>query len=130
MSVGFSDQGACSGAPRFNASLRIAPDRLLVHLSGELDLGSEVEIRALFDKIAGHEAAVTVVDLSQVTFIDAHGIGLIVAAYRSAVEHGRVLGVVGLQGIVAHMFRLSHLDALVLTEPQAHYREGDVGGQG
>jgi anti-anti-sigma factor len=130
MSVGFSEQGAYGGALWFNASLCFTPDRLVVCLSGDLDLGSDVEIQALFDKIAGLEAPVTVVDLSEVTFIDAHGIGLIVAAYKSAVERGRVLKVAGLHGLVAQVFSLTHLEALVLTEAEAHDREGDAGGRG
>jgi anti-anti-sigma factor len=102
----------------------------VVCLAGELDLGSDVELRALFDKIAGHGAAVTVVDLSEVTFIDAHGIGLIVAAHRSAVERGRVLGVVGLRGPVEYVFSLFPLGDLVLTAAEAREYEGDLGGQG
>jgi len=104
--------------------------RLVVRLSGELDVTSDHEIRAVLRKAAERRAPVTVVDLSGVTFIDAHGIGLIAGARRSAKERGRVLGVVGLHGLVAHVFRLLDLDALVLTAAECHDREGDLGGQG
>jgi anti-anti-sigma factor len=129
MSVGFGEQDAHDRAAVVTASLQFAPERLVVHLSGELDLSSDGEIRELFDKVACHGAHVTVVDLSEVTFIDAHEVGLIIAAYRSAVERGRVLGVVGLQGVVAHVFGLFHLEALVLPAAEAYDHEGDVGGQ-
>jgi anti-anti-sigma factor len=103
---------------------------LVVRLSGEVDVTSDHEIRAVLRKAAQRGAPVTVVDLSGVTFIDAHGIGLIAGARKSANERGRVLGVVGLHGLVAHVFRLLDLDALVLTAAERHDCEGDLGGQG
>jgi len=100
---------------------------LVVRLTGELDLASDLELRALLRSTTEQGAPVTVVDLSEVTFIDAHAIGLIAAAYTSATKSGRVLGVVGLHGVVADVFHLTGLDALVLTT--AYYDGGAAGGQ-
>lgn len=130
MSVTFGDQDAHGGTPLFSVSLHSAPDRLVVCLAGELDLACDAEIRAVLDKIVGHGAAVTIVDLSDVTFIDAHGIGLLVSVHRSAAERGQALGVVGLRGVVAHVFSLFPLEALALTAAGAHDHEGDLGDHG
>ena len=56
--------------------------------------------------------AAILLDLSEVNFIDAHSIGLIVAAWASAKDHGRVLCVVGLHGMPARLFSMLGLERL------------------
>jgi anti-anti-sigma factor len=100
-------------------------DCLVVVLTGELDLAVAAELRRRLAEVVRSARTATIeLDLAAVRFIDAHCIGLIVAARDAARRDGRELWVVGLRGLPAKVFALVGLDTL-LTRPVAG---PDVGG--
>ena len=132
MSQIFSDlNGLASCTPGlFGWSPRCVGGALVVSMSGELDLATSAELRErLWRVVRSSDVATIVLDLSGVCFIDAHSIGLIVAARAEARVHGRVLQVDGLQGIPAHVFRVLGLDCLLARPTRDEARGGDSGGR-
>jgi anti-anti-sigma factor len=102
-------------------------DVIVVHLAGELDLSIATEFESrLFDLAESGVAAGIVLDLSEVGFIDAHSIGLIVRAWTAAQVHGRTLRVDGLRGLPAQLFGLLNLEP-TLVRPTGHHNARDTG---
>ena len=114
------------------ASLRWSQGTLdgavVVRLAGELDLSTATELRQLLLNVAESSTATTVVlDMSEVRFIDAHSIGLIVRASKAAKVRGRVLQVDGLDGLPARVFRLVGLERMVVHRTCGDPAEGKAG---
>jgi anti-sigma B factor antagonist len=97
-------------------------DAAVVCLAGELDLSTAAELRQLLRVAESGTAATVVLDMSDVRFIDAHSIGLIVGASKAAKVRGRVLQVDGLDGLPARVFRLVGLEPMLVR--------GTSGGDG
>ena len=105
-------------------SQRSVGDTVMVCLTGELDLSTATEFhRRLLSVTESATAATIVLDLSQVSFIDAHNTGVIVCACTAAEARGRALQVDGLHGIPARVFRLLGLEWMRVRRPE----EGDPG---
>jgi anti-sigma B factor antagonist len=89
-----------------------ADNCLVVTIAGELDLAVSAELRErLGEAVRSARTATIELDLAAVRFIDAHCIGLIVAAAHAARRDGRVLRVVRLRGLPAKVFALIGFDA-------------------
>jgi anti-anti-sigma factor len=83
-------------------------------VAGQLDLSTSAELRQrLMSVVESGRAAVVVLDLWDVRFIDAHSVGLIVAAWSAARRRGRRLEVDRLRGIPAQVFGLLGLEPLL-----------------
>jgi anti-anti-sigma factor len=86
----------------------------VVRLVGDLDLSAETELQALLLRLVREGGPATVVlDMSHVRVIDAHNIGLVMAAWGTAAAGGRQLRVAGLHGIPARLFDILGLRPLV-----------------
>jgi anti-sigma B factor antagonist len=87
---------------------------VVVHVAGELDLSTSEELHhRLMTVVESGPAALVVLDLSDVRFIDAHSVGLIVAAWAAAKCRGGRLAVDGLRGIPARVFGLLGVEPLL-----------------
>jgi len=79
----------------------------VIHLTGELDLVTAAMLRTkLMTAAETCTAAVLVLDLSQVGFLDAQSAGIITAAGEVARRRGTRLRVVGLHGTPKLVFDL------------------------
>lgn len=88
---------------------------LVVSLAGELDFASrDVAARAL--DAASARGGRVVVDLSELTFLDAGGLGMFVAARRNASEYGGRLSVRRPTSTALRLFDLTGLGSLVDPE--------------
>jgi anti-anti-sigma regulatory factor len=65
--------------------------------------------------------------MSDVRFIDAHSIGLIVGASKAAKVRGRELQVDGLDGLAARVFRLVGLEPMLVRRTCGDSAEGKAG---
>jgi anti-anti-sigma factor len=84
-------------------------------LAGEVDFATADEFRRrLGDLVESSDAPVVVVDLSEVGFIDAAAVGVIVSAHATAAACGRHLYVDGLRAGPARVFEIVGLDWLRL----------------
>lgn len=87
---------------------------VVLHLAGELDVATRPDLgRWLLDVVESENAGSILVNLSNVSFIDAISIGLIMRARAAAKMRGRLLQVDGLQGLHAQMFKVLGLEAVV-----------------
>jgi anti-anti-sigma factor len=117
-----------SGPGLFCWSQRSMDGAVVVCLAGELDV-STVELGPLLRGVVeSGAAAMIVLDMSDVCFIDAYSIGLIVGAWKAAKARDRVLRVDGLRGLPARVFRLLELESILLRRPCGDVTEGMAGG--
>jgi anti-sigma B factor antagonist len=82
------------------------PDR--VRLVGELDLAGAPDLRACLGRLAGDIE----VDCSELTFIDASGLGVFVAAHHACDARGVKLLLVDPPACMTRLLALTALDAL------------------
>jgi anti-sigma B factor antagonist len=115
---------------RCNWSQAHVDGALVVYLAGELDLSTARQLRRRLMAVAESSTAATIVlDLSDVSFIDAHSCGLIVNAWSVAKSHGRRLRVDGLHGIPARIFRLLGLEPILAWRAPETHQGGTIGGR-
>lgn len=88
--------------------------RVIVRLSGELDHHSAAEVKAALDSILRD---VTVrelqLDMTNTTFMDSAGLGVVLGRYRTLAARGGKLIVSGVRTSIDRIFRMSGLYALV-----------------
>ena len=82
----------------------------VLQLSGEVDLAEETVLQDLLDEVASLGAAHVVVDATGVSFCDAHGLGLLVAAAERLRRAGCELSV---RGADARLYRLFQTTGLI-----------------
>lgn len=117
------------GPALFRWSQRSVDDAVVVSLAGELDV-SAAELGPLLLRVAESGIAATIVlDLSEVSFIDAYGIGRIVDAWTAAKARGQVLQVDGLHGLPARVFRLVGLESMLVRRTCGDISEGNADGR-
>jgi anti-sigma B factor antagonist len=86
-------------------------DTSIVACSGEVDLSAAKNLRAtLLGALASRPGGHLVVDLTEVSFLDAPGLGVIVGSYQRAAAAGGRLTVVASQANVLKMLRLTGFD--------------------
>lgn len=91
-------------------------DAVVVYLAGELDMFTLPYFRRqLFGLVESVVAGTVVLDLSELQFIGASSVEVILSARKAADARGRVLSVAGLHGISARVFEILGLDSLVCT---------------
>jgi anti-sigma B factor antagonist len=81
----------------------------VVSLRGELDLATTPDLQELLDRAGAAPASSILVDLSGVSFIDAHTIGVIICAWTAAQRSGQQLRVDGLANQPARVFDILEL---------------------
>lgn len=84
--------------------------------SGELDVAVAADLRTALREAVGSGAAVVVIDLRDVTFLDSTVLGVVVEAHR-ALGDGRRLRVVHAKGLALRTLQLTGLDTVLDTVP-------------
>jgi anti-sigma B factor antagonist len=79
-------------------------------LGGEIDLHFAPILRTLLDQRTEIPTKALVLDLSQVTFIDSSGIGVIIEHLRSATRRSNVFCIGGMSEAVKEIFGIIHLE--------------------
>jgi anti-sigma B factor antagonist len=110
----------------FDVAVRQREGRtVVVALSGELDLGSAPQFRKCLAELARIGAIHLVIDLSELTFLDATGISLLVTDYKRSSKAGGRLVVRNARPRVMRVFEITGLvellsvTALVATNGRA-----------
>ena len=98
--------------------VRIGLDQITVVLSGDI---FATEAKAIQQSLSGYITSGHTrisLDLSCVTFIDGTGLGILVSIHKQIRNVGGHLQIVGLQGEIKDLFRLTELDKLleIITE--------------
>ena len=99
---------------------------LVVTLSGELDLNTADRYReAIDDAIMRADAMYLVFDLSEVTFIDSSGLGMMLGRYKKIEQKG---GRSAMCGICARLSRMIEVSGLRKLMPVYETREDAIEG--
>jgi anti-sigma B factor antagonist len=94
------------------------PDVTVIEINGRITLGRESgQIETLVLKAMGEGALKIVFDLSQVSYIDSTGIGIIAYCFGKISQKGGQAAVAGAVGLVLDVFRLTRLDSVIRFFP-------------
>ena len=96
-------------APALEVSAIVSEKTAIVHVAGELDLGTAPELEKVLHGLE-HECARIVLDLSHLRFIDSTGLRLAVIEHHRATMDGFEFAIAGATGRVLDVIRLTGLD--------------------
>jgi anti-sigma B factor antagonist len=100
------DFAAPSAAP-FEVRVRPDRERVVVELSGELDIATIPQFREQCDELLGAGFRHVVVDLRELAFLDSTGLHLLIELYARARRDGWELSVIPGSGAVHRVFVVS-----------------------
>ncbi|KQW53784.1 hypothetical protein ASC77_05915 [Nocardioides sp. Root1257] len=111
----------------FVTVVRVEPPAALLSVAGELDVFTTLQVhRQATDAIAVGCAELRV-DLSEVTFIDASGVGLLVRLRTALAERGGRLEIVGASACVLRLLALLGLTDAFRLGPESPRAGGRTG---
>jgi len=91
----------------------IAPEKVLVTLTGKLMLGSDGEpIFAMVENFLDEGKRIVIFDLSGLTALDSTGIGRFIGSYNKIIAAGGEMRMAGATGHILHSFKVSRLDQI------------------
>src|SRR5262249_7272930 len=95
--------------------------RIVLPLTGEIDLHVLPEITASLDAVIENKPMRLVVDVSGVTYIDSAGLAALVLAMQKVEAYGGQFSLAGLKTTVRSIFRMSRLDEVfqIFTDADA-----------
>ena len=94
-------------------SVSQGPGYSVVSLTGEVDAGTEREVRDALTSVAAGGALRLVVDLAQVTFLASAGIGVLMEARRMLAAEGGSLALASPRGEVAQVLKLTGVGEVI-----------------
>lgn len=101
------------GVLKMSVKIDFDGETLYCRLSGKIDHHSALPIRLeTDDKIENSRPKHTVLDFSQVTFMDSSGIGLVMGRYKLISELGGDLKITGLSNNSYRVMRLAGIDRI------------------
>lgn len=98
-------------------------DALVLRLRGPLTLAT---LFSLQDALHAQAAPLTILDLSQVPYIDSAGLGTILMFYVSAEKSGRKLALAGVTERVLSLIRMTRVDTVLSMFPSVEAAEQDA----
>nr|WP_042193743.1 STAS domain-containing protein [Kibdelosporangium sp. MJ126-NF4]CEL20887.1 Anti-sigma F factor antagonist (spoIIAA-2); Anti-sigma B factor antagonist RsbV [Kibdelosporangium sp. MJ126-NF4]CTQ98308.1 Anti-sigma F factor antagonist (spoIIAA-2); Anti-sigma B factor antagonist RsbV [Kibdelosporangium sp. MJ126-NF4] len=96
----------------------------VVHLVGEIDIGTVQTLEEAVRAGMGSVAPVVILDLADVTFLGSIGLRVLVMAHNEATTAGRTLRVVDGSPIVHRVLQISGLSQLLALYPTVDDAEG------
>ena len=104
----------------FHISEELLSDELaLLKLKGRLDAVAAPDLKfKLKELVAGNHAKV-IIDLMDVSFIDSSGLAALVSGFRAAREAGGTIKLAGLREQTMMVFKLTRLDRVFESHPDA-----------
>lgn len=85
-------------------------DAVTIEVSGELDLANSAQLRKLINELIDSCHDMVIVDLADLSFIDAKGLGALVGASNYAKQQGKHMKVRMPTGRAKVLFELTRLD--------------------
>ena len=76
--------------PELSIAVQRAPDEVIIHLAGEIDVLTVTKLSAMVNEILVEPPSRIVLDMAGVTFCDSQGLGTLVVLSRKA-QHARVV---------------------------------------
>lgn len=88
----------------------------VIGLRGELDLHTTPTLQATVDSALESRISAVVLDLTELTFLDSHSIGVIVGCFNAAQRTGRSLSLRDPGPHVARILSITAIDRLIAIE--------------
>ncbi len=92
-------------------------ESIVVRLHGEFDAAASDAVRSELESLVNTASSNIVFDLSDVTFIDSTGMGLIIYAFKRSQSSGGEFRVSGLRGQPLELFKLLRVDRVIKLFP-------------
>jgi anti-sigma B factor antagonist len=105
--------GATLVSQYLNMRMSHADGCVLAWLGGEIDVAEAAESRAFLLAALGAGRPCLVVDVTDVTFIDASGLGVLVFVAKTAARDGGWLRLVGASPLLSRILRITRLGAVL-----------------
>lgn len=87
---------------------------LIVKLIGELDHHSAEKVRYKIDNTVNDSSAANLMfDLSETSFMDSSGIGVIIGRYKNIMETGGRVGIMNMNQYIKKVFELAGISSLI-----------------
>jgi len=99
------------------------PAEVLLHVAGEIDLLAEPSLQAHLSALLANRPECIVIDLSQVSFMGATGLSVLVKAGHAAAQQGTTLKLKNPSQRAAYPLRIMGLDRLFEMVPPANEQE-------
>jgi anti-sigma B factor antagonist len=99
--------------PSFEISITTKGDLHVIRVEGELDLSECSQLERALREAEASPSTRILLDLDELTFIDAAGLSVLVAAWRRSAVDGNRLRVTRGGGSVASMLHLTALDTVL-----------------
>lgn len=97
---------------------QIEPGIIVIEIGGTISLGPESgRIEAAVLKALNEGIQKLVIDLSEVTYIDSTGVGVIAYCFGKVSQKGAQAAVSGARGLVMEVFKLTRLDSVIAFFP-------------
>src|SRR4051812_21130667 len=100
-------------SPEFFCDVQPDRERVIVAVSGELDLAAAPQLAATIDKLVDVGFGRIVVDLRPLTFLDSAGVHALISASDTAERRGCALSLVRGSRGVQRIFELTATDSLL-----------------
>jgi anti-sigma B factor antagonist len=103
---------------RLRVEARVASDRVVLELHGELDLAGAPSLAREIERAESGSLSVLVLDLSGLEFLDSAGLRVILAAQERAVESNRAFAVTPGSAQVQRLLEIAGVSDHLLTIPE------------
>jgi anti-sigma B factor antagonist len=90
-------------------------DYRVLALAGEIDMHTAPALREQVFALIEEDRRPLVVDMTDISFCDSAGVNIAAAARKHAADQGVTLAIVGLNGRVDKVFRMTGMDRLIPT---------------
>jgi anti-sigma B factor antagonist len=106
--------------PELNIAVERAPDEVVLHLAGEIDVLTVTNLSALVnDTIAAEPPNRLVLDMAGVTFCDSQGLGTLVVLSRKAQHAGAVLALTNVGDFLMRVLDITGLRSALMISSSA-----------
>ena len=95
---------------QFEVAAEEQPGFCVLEVRGEIDVASAPDFQGSLSELIGRGAEVVVVDLSEVSFVDSTGLGVLVGAETQVRQAGKSLRLVVTQPQIMKLLELTGLD--------------------
>ncbi|MGB6302749.1 MAG: STAS domain-containing protein [Acidobacteriaceae bacterium] len=96
------------------------PDAIVLQLSGPITLSSLFPLKDTLGAVTQH---LTILDMSQVPYVDSAGLGTVLMFYVSAEKNGRKLALAGVTDRVLSLIRMTRVDSVLKMFPSVEAAE-------
>ena len=106
--------------PELSIAVQRAPDEVVLHLAGEIDVLTVTELAAIVNEtVAAEPPGRIVLDMAGVTFCDSQGLGTLVVLSRKAQHAGSVLALTNVGDFLLRVLDITGLRSALMISSTA-----------